>query len=136
MTLRPATPADLTNISAIQQASPAASQWDPASYLGHACTVVEEAGGVIGFLACRQTGPGEREILNLAIHPSCRRRGLARKVLNLMLAAGRGQCFLEVRASNIAAIRLYESVGFRQAGRRENYYSNPPEPAIVMQWDS
>jgi ribosomal-protein-alanine acetyltransferase len=136
VTLRPATPADLTSISAIQQASPEASQWDPASYLAHTCTVAEDAGAVIGFLAYRQTAPGEHEILNLAIHPSHRRRGLARKLLNLMLAAGRGQCFLEARASNFPAIRLYESMGFRQAGRRENYYTNPPEPAIVMKFDS
>ena len=53
--IRPATAADLIGISAIQQASPEASQWDPRSYLEYACTVVEEAGEVVGFLVCRQS---------------------------------------------------------------------------------
>jgi ribosomal-protein-alanine N-acetyltransferase len=136
VTLRPATPADLASISAIQQASPEASQWDPASYLAHACTVAEIGGTVAGFLVSRETTPGEHEILNLAVDPALRRLGVARGLLNHHVASGLGRWFLEVRASSTAAIRLYESVGFRRSGRRENYYSNPSEPAIVMQWDS
>ena len=136
MTIRPATSADLAAIALIQAAAPEASQWDPASYLDYVCTVAEEAADVAGFLVCRRTGPDEHEILNLAVHPNHRRRGLARMLLNHMLAPGRGSYFLEVRASNNSAICLYESVGFRQLGKREGYYRDPPEPAIVMQWDS
>ena len=136
MTLRSATAADLAAITQIQDAAPEASQWDPASYLDHVCTVAEEGGAVAGFFVYRETGAGEYEILNLAVHPAVRRLGVARKLLIHALEPGLGRWFLEVRASNIAAICLYESVGFRQAGTRPGYYRNPSEPAIVMQWDS
>lgn len=136
MTLRPATPADLAAIRLIQDAAPEAGQWDPASYLTYHCAVAQEDETVIGFFASRETGAGEHEILNLAVHPSARRRGVARKLLNQAFAGGCQQWFLEVRASNIAAIRLYENVGFRQVGTRTGYYRNPPEAAIVMKLDS
>jgi [ribosomal protein S18]-alanine N-acetyltransferase len=136
VTIRPATSADLAAIALIQAAAPEGSQWDPASYLDYVCTVAEEAADVAGFLVCRQTSPDEHEILNLAVHPNHRRRGLARMLLSQMLAAGRGSYFLEVRASNDSAICLYETVGFRQIGQRQSYYTDPPEPAIVMRWDS
>jgi ribosomal-protein-alanine acetyltransferase len=136
VTLRPATAADLAVIGLIQDAAPEASQWDPAGYLTYDCAVAQENGSVIGFLASRETGAGEHEILNLAVHPSARRRGVARTLLNQAFAGGCRQWFLEVRASNVAAIRLYESVGFRQAGTRAGYYQNPLESAIVMKLDS
>ena len=135
MTLRPATAADLAAIALIQGAAPEASQWDPASYLAYECVVAQEGEALAGFLVCRQTAPGEHEILNLAVHPGVRRRGVARKLLNHVMGAA-SQCFLEVRASNNSAICLYESVGFRPVGRREDYYGTSLEPAIVMRWDS
>ena len=90
----------------------------------------------MGFLVVRQIAPDEREILNLAVDPAERRRGVAHKLLETELRRAKTQWFLEVRASNSSAIRLYESTGFREAGRRESYYSNPAEPGIVMQFDS
>jgi len=136
MMVRAATADDLAAIAAIQEASPEASQWDPASYLGYECSVATSGGRVAGFLVVRQIGPGEREILNLAVDPPERRRGVARKLLETELRRAKNHWFLEVRASNSAAMKLYESAGFRMAGRRDSYYSNPLEPGIVMKFES
>jgi ribosomal-protein-alanine N-acetyltransferase len=136
MTVRRATADDLAAIAAIQKASPEASQWELASYLDYECSVADNGGRVLGFLVARQIAADEREILNLAVDPTERRRGVARKLLENELKRLKMCWFLEVRASNIGAIRLYESAGFRRAGRRESYYSNPVEPGIVMKFDS
>ena len=117
-------------------AAPEASQWDPLSYLDYVCMVAEDGKTVVGFLVFRETGPGEHEILNLAVHPDARRRGVARQLLNAVLEPGHGKWFLEVRAGNFGAIQLYENMGFRQVARREAYYHNPFESGIVMQFDS
>jgi [ribosomal protein S18]-alanine N-acetyltransferase len=127
--IRPATQADLAAIVEIQRSSREASAWDP---LDFDCNVAEEGGRVVGFLVTRQVAPDEREILNLAVHPEHRRRGIARLLLCRVMKALPGQWFLEVRESNAAAIALYRSLGFEAAGRRENYYSAPAEAAIVM----
>jgi [ribosomal protein S18]-alanine N-acetyltransferase len=136
MTVRGATAEDLPVIAAIQEASPEASQWDPASYLDYECSVAASGGRVLGFLVIRQVAPEEREILNLAVAPAERRRGVARKLLGAELQRAKTRWFLEVRASNSSAVKLYESAGFREAGRRESYYSNPQETGIVMKFDS
>jgi ribosomal-protein-alanine N-acetyltransferase len=136
MTVRTATADDLAAIAAIQEASPEASQWDPASYLGYECSVATSGGRVVGFLVVRQIAADEREILNLAVDPAERRRGAARKLLVKELRRAKTQWFLEVRASNSSAIKLYENAGFRKAGQRESYYSNPSESGIVMRFDS
>ena len=132
MTIRDATVADVAGIAAIQAASLDAAQWDPAGYLEQDCRVAIEAGVVAAFLVTRQVAPGEREILNLAVGPAWRRRGLALRLLTGELARSRGAWHLEVRESNLAAIALYQRAGFQSFGRRENYYYDPPEAAIVM----
>ena len=135
MIVRAAIAEDLAAIAQIQQRSPEASQWDPASYLTYECLVAADP-HVVGFLVARQTAPGEREILNLAVDPLHRRRGVARALLQAELGREKTEWFLEVRASNKGAIVLYQKAGFRVAGRREAYYSDPPEPGIVMKFDS
>jgi len=136
MNIRAATAGDLAAIAAIQAASPEAAQWDPAAYLGHDCLVGEINDRVVGFLVTRRVAPGESEILNLAVEPSGRRSGVARELLRDALARVQSAWFLEVRASNQAAIRLYERAGFARAGRRSGYYREPAEEAIVMRFDS
>jgi [ribosomal protein S18]-alanine N-acetyltransferase len=128
VTIRSAGPEDLPIIAAIQAASPEASQWKPEDYLNHNCLMADQA----AFIVTRQVAPGEHEILNLAVAPSARRAGLARALLMHVLQRSPGSWFLEVRGSNHAAIRLYESTGFRSSGIRHNYYSSSPESAIVM----
>jgi [ribosomal protein S18]-alanine N-acetyltransferase len=135
MNVRAATVEDLVAIAQIQALSPEASQWEPESYLHYDCSVAVER-QVVGFLVTRQTAPGEREILNLAVDPAQRRRGVARALLETELGREKTQWFLEVRESNLGAITLYQSAGFRVAGRRESYYSNPLEPGIVMKFNS
>ena len=134
MKFRAATAADLPVLAAIQSASSEASQWDAASYLDYQCVVAEQDGGIVGFVVSRATAPDEHEILNLAIEPDYRRRGIARALLRESMKSG--AWFLEVRESNLPAIRLYESLGFRPVGQRKNYYFDPREPAIVMKIDS
>lgn len=136
MTVRAATAEDLTAIASIQEASPEASQWDPASYLDYECSVAITGGRVAGFLVVRQVASDEREILNLAVDPAARRRGVARKLLENELQRAKTRWFLEVRGSNSSAIKLYESAGFRESGRRASYYTDPVESGIVMKFDS
>ena len=134
--LRPAKLEDLECIAEIQSAAPDAAQWEPRSYLEYDCIVATLAGELqpAGFLSSRQTAPGEREILSLAVSPRQRRRGIALRLIEAELERGQGSWFLEVRESNTAAIRLYQSAGFETTGRRENYYENPVETAIVMRF--
>jgi ribosomal-protein-alanine N-acetyltransferase len=136
VTIRAATVADLRAIAAIQAASPEAAQWDAAAYLDYDCRVASVEARVLGFLVARQVAPGEREILNLAVEPAERRAGIARKLVRDALASTPAAWFLEVRASNAAAIQLYESAGFHRAGRRPDYYYERTEDAIVMRFFS
>ena len=78
----------------------------------------------------------EGYISNVAVAKDCRRKGIADELIRGMLdrAAMRGLAFvsLEVRESNTPAISLYEKHGFREVGRRKNYYEQPKENAILM----
>jgi ribosomal protein S18 acetylase RimI-like enzyme len=134
--MRRATREDLDAITTIQAMSPEASQWQPSEYLQYDCVVAIAEEKVAAFLVSRETAPGEREILNLAVDPLWRRRGMARQLLERELSRPKTQWFLEVREFNAGARRFYESLGFRPAGRRENYYRSlgqgSPEGAIVM----
>jgi len=131
MTIRPATAGDLAAISAIQDAAPEAAHWNCADYLQHLCLVADMGGIVVGFFVARQTAPGEHEILNLAVDFQHRRSGIASGLLKA--AVGVQQTwFLEVRESNRAAIAFYKAAGFEPSGRREKYYHDPAEAAIVM----
>jgi ribosomal protein S18 acetylase RimI-like enzyme len=136
LVLRAAGAADLDDIMRIQAASPEASQWAARDCLGFDCTVAvwRADNTAAGFLLSRQTAEGEREILNLAVDPSMRRRGVALRLLEHELERGEGAWFLEVRESNVAAIALYESVGFRRVGRRKEYYNDSHEAGIVMRF--
>ena len=78
-------------------------------------------------------------ILNLAVHPGHRRRSIARRLLAEALAQARTLgaelAWLEVRPSNLAALALYESFGFRQVGRRPRYYDDTHEDALLLTLD-
>lgn len=83
--------------------------------------------GDAGFLLGRAVA-GEAELLTLAVAPEARRLGLGRKLVARFLyqaqLRGAQRAFLEVKADNGAAIALYESAGFAQAGRRRDYYQS------------
>ena len=91
--------------------------------------------GIRGYCAL-QVYAGEMHLMNLAIAPEWRMRGLGRFVLRLArdLGARRGarEAWLEVRASNLPALALYTSGGFTEVGRRRGYYSRPREDALLL----
>jgi len=78
----------------------------------------------------------ECHILNLAVHPDCRRRGVASRLIENLLDVCKAQrilaCYLEVRASNEIARTLYGKFGFRRDGVRRKYYTDTGEDALVM----
>ena len=100
------------------------------------------AGG--SFLRCQNLLRGvifrlAKSILNLAVHPEHRRRGLARRLLAEGLAQARTSgaelAWLEVRTSNLAAQALYASFGFKEVGRRPRYYDDTQEDALLLTLD-
>lgn len=93
-------------------------------------------GRVAGYLLGWTIGE-EAEIHKIATAPEYRRQGVATALLahglGLLRAQGVQRCFLELRASNLAACGLYRNQGFQECGRRKKYYPNPEEDAIMMQ---
>jgi ribosomal-protein-alanine N-acetyltransferase len=90
---------------------------------------------VIGYTVTKHV-EDEGHILNLAVHPAHRGKGIAKvlvsKGLEELRQKGSRYVYLEVRVSNAEAIRLYESFGFRAGGIRKSYYLEPVEDALVM----
>ena len=83
-----------------------------------------------------QTVIDESDVMNLAVHPDYRRQGIAEKLMEALEKGLREResksLTLEVRASNVSAIALYEKLGFQQVGLRKNYYRNPKEDALIL----
>lgn len=77
---------------------------------------------------------GEGQITNIAVHPDARKKGIASAILEELILCAKdcSQMFLEVRESNIAAIKLYEKYGFKNCGVRKNFYHSPVENGIIM----
>lgn len=130
--IRPMRDSDADAVARIQAAAPESSQWDPRGYLAFEAFVVEVGGEVAGFAVSRRTAPDEAEILNVAVAPTWRRRGLARKLIARAAPAEVRTLFLEVRESNQAARALYLAAGFTEYGRRPGYYQHPAEAAVLM----
>lgn len=105
--------------------------------VGYACWVMERGDELIGH-GVVSVAAGECHILNLCVHPDWQRRQLGRKMLRRLLAharrSGADTAFLEVRASNRAALALYAAEGFCEIGVRRGYYpaTRGREDAIVM----
>ena len=140
LTIRPAVPADLPALAALEQACFS----HPWSENGLAETMqngrslflaAEREGEVLGYLGMEFV-LDEGSITNVAVFPQYRRRGAAGKLLDVFLRFARANHLafltLEVRPSNAAAIALYTRFGFREAGRRRNYYDLPKEDALIL----
>ncbi|MEH6517436.1 MAG: ribosomal protein S18-alanine N-acetyltransferase [Halioglobus sp.] len=108
-----------------------------AGNLGYGIVLAEDAEGVLAYLLHSQI-LDELTVINILVMPSQRRRGIAKGLMAAMLEnaaeLGIARCLLEVRASNHAAQRLYESLGFVCDGRRKNYYpkGSDREDALLM----
>jgi ribosomal-protein-alanine N-acetyltransferase len=105
-----------------------------ASRLSYWLVAVED-GQVLGYIGS-QSVLGESDMMNVAVHPDHRRRGIAEMLVTTLshdLKERDNVCLtLEVRASNMPAIGLYEKLGFVQVGLRKNYYRNPREDALIL----
>lgn len=135
VTVRRAEPDDAPAIAELQALVLEAAQWTPAP--SDDILVAEDGDRVVGFLVCRNAVSDEHELLNLAVDPAGRRRGVATALLDAALRDGPGRWFLEVRESNVSAQEFYRSQGFSRAGVRPSYYASQdpgrsPENAIVM----
>ena len=97
--------------------------------------VALEGDSVVGYVGS-QTVLGWTDMMNLAVHPDCRRQGIAQalveELVRLLKQAGNECLTLEVRASNEPAKTLYYKLGFQEVGRRKNYYRNPKEDALIL----
>ena len=103
--------------------------------------VAEEDERVLGYVGS-QTVLDESDMMNVAVAPAFRRRGIARALIEALISAlaQRGsRCLkLEVRVSNENARSLYESMGFQKLGLRKNYYHNPMEDGLILgkEWET
>jgi len=97
--------------------------------------VAELDGQVVAYL-CVWGVLNERHITNLAVHPDVRRQGLGRRLLTSAIveasSAGCQRLLLEVRPSNVTALKLYLGLGFVELYRRRGYYIKPSEDGLVM----
>ena len=105
--------------------------------VGYVCRVVTMSRQVMAY-GVMSFGAGEAHILNLCVAEAYRCRGVGRRLLGSLIeraaAAGMADAFLEVRPSNMAAIRLYLALGFQQVGMRRGYYqaAHGREDAAVL----
>lgn len=95
----------------------------------------DDGGAIVAFSVCWVIFD-ELHINTLAVAPEFRRRGYATTLLQAVMGEaeteGAVKATLEVRASNAAALALYERLGFRISARRPSYYTNPQEDALIL----
>lgn len=139
--LRPMASEDLGAVLAIEQrAYP--SPWSEGIFrdclrVGYDAWVIEEGGTLVGY-GLLSVAAGEAHLLNLCIDPERQGCGLGRRLLELLLrrAATRAArtVFLEVRPSNLRALRLYSAAGFDEIGHRKDYYPDGAgrEDAVLL----
>ena len=137
----PMTAAHLPQVAALEKVSFPADPWseglfrDALECPDTALLAAEkEDGAVLGY-AVLSTVLDEGNLDNIAVAPPFRRQGVANALLSELTDIGRislSGILLEVRASNLPAIALYEKHGFIPVGRRRNYYETPREDALLM----
>lgn len=144
MLIRPAHPSDVDLLAALEQRAQTAAHWPIEQYRKlfdgdgprRLAMVAERDGALAGFIVARAMPP-ECEIENVVVDDGHRRKGVASAllwtVLEYVRADGAQRIFLEVRESNVAARRLYAAAGFREQGRRKDYYRDPPEDALILE---
>ena len=131
---------DLENVLAIEKEN-FSVPWDANGFFsfmireGTAFLVAEENGKILGY-AGLISAADEGDITNVSVSKTRRQKGIGNSLLEGLLDKARSfelkKIFLEVRASNEAAIRLYEKKSFQQVGVRKGYYTEPVEDALLM----
>ncbi len=144
MLIRPMHDADLPVVAALER-SAYLFPWTEGIFrdclrVGYVCRVIDIGGNVMGY-GVLSAGAGEAHILNVCVAAEVRCRGLGRSMLLSLIERARAfgvrEAFLEVRPTNINAIRLYQSMGFEQVGIRRGYYQATVgrEDAVVLKFD-
>lgn len=140
--LRPMRESDLDRVVAIEQSAAVAS-WTHKAFAdslsgAHDCDVVEDVEGEVVAFRILSRVLDEAHLLNIAVSPDFRRRGIALALLNQMEAFCEAKdismLYLEVRESNLGARELYGNQGFCETCVRKGYYQSAegPENAVLM----
>lgn len=132
ITVRPGTERDSPAIARLQALAPEAAQWPLGDYSGSSLLVAMIDGTPVGFCSWRQTASDEAELLNLAVDPAFRRRGVGRALLGALEKAASGAIFLEVAETNMPARVLYRKAGWKEIAVRKGYYDQGNINGIVM----
>jgi ribosomal-protein-alanine N-acetyltransferase len=137
---------DIDRVLTLEQAVPEAPHWNRVAYehcaiedesasMLRAGFIAETEGSLLGFSVGKLVGQ-ICELESIAVSQENRGQGIGRALLAALTgwAMGRGavRMELEVRASNIRAIKLYEQAGMRREGLRATYYQSPAEDAVLM----
>ncbi len=141
--IRPMKAEDLDQVLAIEQSSFSAP-WsresmqqelvnDQAHYF--VASIKDDEKNVLGYAGYWQI-MDEGHIMNIAVRTDRRHEGIGKELMEAMLSSGDQMGILywtlEVRVSNLAALRLYEKIGFTSAGIRPGYYTHPKEDANIL----
>ncbi len=143
--IRPMTEMDLEKVLPIEETC-FSDAWTKQNFLdslnektAHLLVIESGSGDVAGY-ACLYQVLDEGEIVNVAIDPNHRQKGLGAMLVNGLMNLGRElgteRFFLEVRKGNAAGRALYTSLGFVECGTRKGFYENPKEDAVLMMWEA
>ena len=147
MLIRPATRDDIAAIRALERSADTAAHWSARDYdtlfapeaPKRLALVAEENCRPCAF-AIAQCGVDDWEIENVVVDHARRRQGIAfelvRQIVQRAQKVHATSVLLEVRESNIAARQLYLKLGFTEFGRRQAYYRNPPEDALLLRFST
>ena len=133
---------DAPELVSIVAAAPGAAEWSVETYQnfirsGECLSFAHESEGrIAGFIVARRLGE-EAEVLNLAVRPETRKKGIGGILLQAAVEElrhrGVTRVYLEVRESNTQAKSFYQNHGLAVTGVRPKYYREPDEAAILME---
>jgi len=146
--IRPAREADVSEVLVLERASVSAPHWAAAEYMAalraqngvRRCLFIaklnDELGGFAVGSVVGDAPNAEAELESVVVAESLRRQGLGsalcRAVMEWSHREGAGVILLEVRAASRGALQLYGGLGFVAIGRRQGYYRDPNDDAVVM----
>lgn len=145
---------DIAAVLRVERKTPGAPHWTPQAYescvespaegLQRLAWIARERDALVGFIVASGLAGDEAaewELESMVVHPEHQRQGVGQALITTLLRelqmSGAAAILLEVRASNLAAVRLYQRAGMAVTGTRKGYYSGPaggePEDALLMQ---